>query len=291
MENTVGQSSNRPRKWWIAGLWASIAPPVAFLYTGNPVWSTAGFTGLAVWIGGSLATDFWVRLYALATLLLVGLVYSAIPVFFALARRNQYYPRSSNTGKAYVAVLVIWLAALFFVNQTAKSIMSIGIVASKAGAMENTILPGDFVLVDLRAYADHPPHRGDLVVCTKPRDTRDEDLILRVAALPGDTLLLQNKIVYINHRRAGTPSTAVFADPTRIISAGESVRDNLGPITVAAGEYFLLGDNRDMAEDSRLWGAISRSNIVGRAIVIGYSLDGLIARIERFGLRLDKYDG
>ncbi|MFO0973404.1 MAG: signal peptidase I [Phycisphaerae bacterium] len=173
------------------------------------------------------------------------------------------------------------------------------------GSMKPTILEGDRIFVNKLAYdlkvpfttwhvaTWGDPQRGDVVVFFSPHDgTR---LVKRVVGLPGDTIELRDNRVLVNgtslaysppdagdlrrlapedrpgrllaHERLGKHDHPMMATPT-----APSPRW-FGPVRVPADQYFVMGDNRDQSYDSRFWGAVPRSAIVGRAVGVAISLD------------------
>src|SRR6476646_5228969 len=170
-----------------------------------------------------------------------------------------------------------------------------------SGSMENTLLVGDFLLVDKLHYAGLPgsghllPYgkieRGDIVVFYFPVDA-SQFLVKRVIGMPGDHIRLRDKIVYVN----GAPLQENYAVHKQWMPDG--YRDNFpnqrgysrdidrhwryelsnyvngGELVVPADHYFVMGDNRDNSLDSRYWGFVPRANIVGRPLVIYLSVRG-----------------
>ena len=125
--------------------------------------------------------------------------------------------------------------------------------------MANTLLPGDYILVNTRAYDQSGPQRSDVVVFLSPQD-RKTTMIKRVVGLPGDTLTMKYKLLYLNGKMTNPPRTATYTDPDRIFPAEMSPRDNFAPVILGADEYFMLGDSRDVSRDSRFWGAVPLRN-------------------------------
>jgi signal peptidase I len=170
-----------------------------------------------------------------------------------------------------------------------------------SGSMENTLLVGDFLLVDKLHYAGLPgsdhllPYgkieRGDIVVFYFPVDA-SQFLVKRVIGMPGDHIRLRDKVVYVN----GNPLQENYAIHKQWLPDG--YRDNFpnqrgysrdidrhwryelsnyvngGELVVPADHYFVMGDNRDNSLDSRYWGFVPRANIVGRPLVIYLSVRG-----------------
>lgn len=161
-----------------------------------------------------------------------------------------------------------------------------------SGSMLPTIQIGDHLFVNKLAYGARIPFtsyevahwsgvgRGDIVVFISPQD-RKTDLIKRVIAIGGDTVEIRNKRLFINGE-AVPDSHATFTD-----SSSRSIvpRDNFGPVTVPAGKFFAMGDNRDHSYDSRFWGFADEHDIKGQATFIYWSWDSdaFFPRLARFG--------
>src|SRR5512143_224701 len=164
-----------------------------------------------------------------------------------------------------------------------------------SGSMLPTIQIGDHIFVNKLAYAVRLPllgtelwkvgdlQRNDIVVFVSPVD-RSTDLIKRVIAVPGDTVEIRSKKVFVNGE-AIPDSHAHFSDST--INPNGS-RDNMPPTQVPEGKFFVMGDNRDRSYDSRFWGFANIDDIKGKATFIYWSRDtskGWLTppRLERFG--------
>lgn len=129
-------------------------------------------------------------------------------------------------------------------------------------SMEPTFAEWEYLIVDKVVYALEPPQRGDVIVFTLPSDG-NRSLIKRVIGLPGDTVRLSgSKVTIINK---GDPKGFVLQEPY-VSSANRSMRDSL-EVTLREDEYFVLGDNRKVSADSRLWGKLPRANVTGRVDV------------------------
>ncbi len=173
------------------------------------------------------------------------------------------------------------------------------------GSMENNLLIGDHLLVNKFIFGPtplaigravlpvRPIHRGDIVVFKYP-DEPDRDFIKRVIGLPGETVELRNKKVYINGQPLDEPYVHFLTAPSSDYQEVTSfdVRERFGPVTVTPDQYFVMGDNRDNSQDSRYWGFLPRSYIKGRALLIYWSYEsgredyldqGLMDSIKRLG--------
>lgn len=189
-----------------------------------------------------------------------------------------------------------------------------------SASMQPNLVEGDVVFVNRLAYnlkvpltdivLQHTgePVRGDIVTFSSPRDgTR---LIKRIVALPGDTVAMRDEQLIINGRAAqysllDTASIA-GAGQLRTRQLGEqsdgqakphsiqllaqlSARRNFATVTVPAGHYMMLGDNRDNSADSRYFGFVPRELLIGKAeriLVSADILDHWQPRFDRFGMNL-----
>jgi signal peptidase I len=127
-------------------------------------------------------------------------------------------------------------------------------------SMQNTLHNGQFVLVNKVAYLFHAPERGDVIVFHEP-DQPDRDLIKRVIGLPGDTITLDGTNVWVNGVELNEPYITQKYNP------GAETR------VIPPNEYFVMGDNRPVSEDSRYFGFVPKDNIVGKAILIYWPLN------------------
>ncbi|HVZ21351.1 MAG TPA: signal peptidase I, partial [Vicinamibacterales bacterium] len=114
--------------------------------------------------------------------------------------------------------------------------------------------------------------RGDILVFKYPEDP-NRDFIKRTIGLPGETVELRNKVVYINGKPLDEPYVHFLFPADGAESTPFDVRQNYGPVTVPPDHYFMMGDNRDNSEDSRYWGFMPRDYVKGKALFIYFSLD------------------
>jgi len=137
-----------------------------------------------------------------------------------------------------------------------------------SSSMLPTLRPYDRILV-LKAFFNwHDLHQGDIVVFSKPPRDRcgggANDLVKRVIALPGQTIYSGGNTVYVNGRPLAEPYLPRH-DPL-----GPPIPDatRLHPFHVPAGEFYMMGDNRAISCDSRYWGPIKGSSIIGRVVLL-----------------------
>lgn len=189
-----------------------------------------------------------------------------------------------------------------------------------SGSMKPTVVEGDRVLADKMAYdlrvpftslvlwhrAD--PQRGDIVTLYSPED--GERLLKRVIGLPGDSIEMRDDMLIINGRPlaylppsagegAAMPDAGVYVfsreDLSGHVHAVMAIPDrpalrSFGPVTVPAGEYFVMGDNRDDSKDSRYIGFIPEREIASRAFAVFYSLDPTHYYLPRLSRSLQALD-
>lgn len=173
-----------------------------------------------------------------------------------------------------------------------------------SGSMLPTLKIGDFILVNKFDYGLrlpvvgttvvelNSPERGDVMVFKYPEDARI-NFIKRVVAVPGDTIEYRDKVLYVN----GEEQTLTVVEPDgslqlpplteeaterlgsrehrlwRRVTAGR----DFGPLTLPPEQYFVMGDNRDNSNDSRVWGFVDDHLIVGRAFAVWMHWDELFS--------------
>lgn len=186
-----------------------------------------------------------------------------------------------------------------------------------SGSMIPTLYIGDYIFVNKFAYGlkipfsdiltDHPiyiinraiPKRGDVIVFKYPKD-ESKYYIKRVIGVPGDTIEMTNKVLYVNQKRVtqdpipdlktetvlkdlNDPQYPIVnmkldtehldtIDHTIMIDSTSHRSENFGPVTVPEESLFTMGDNRDGSGDSRFWGFVPMENVRGKAIVVWLSL-------------------
>ncbi|MDD5303510.1 MAG: signal peptidase I [Elusimicrobia bacterium] len=112
-------------------------------------------------------------------------------------------------------------------------------------SMEPTLKTGTMLILDKLTLRVRAPRRGDVLSFRSPVD--EHDLLKRVIALPGETVEMREKVVFINGKELDEP----YAVHSR---AGERLEgDNIGPLIVPETGFFVLGDNRDVSNDSSVW--------------------------------------
>jgi len=185
-----------------------------------------------------------------------------------------------STLREYFESIVIAVIMALFVRTWVVQAFKI-----PTGSMENNLLIGDHLLVNKFVFGPEPIapirailpqreiRRGDIVVFKYP-DEPERDFIKRVIGLPGETIELRNKKVYVNGRPLDEPYVH-FLEASHGASEVTSfdVRERYGPVQVPASQFFVMGDNRDNSQDSRYWGFLPAHYIKGKALMIYWSYE------------------
>ena len=193
-------------------------------------------------------------------------------------------------GRSLVVAFLIFLCLRIFLLEN---------YVIDSGSMEGTLLVGDFVAVNklaigpripftnMRVPGYSEPRRGDILVFD-PHHEENMTIVKRVVGMPGDTLEMRDKVLYLNGEVHDEPYVETigprdYHEPDMLWQNGflvggasEDYRgtwDNWGPLAVPADHYFMLGDNRDDSIDSRVWGFLEGWRFKGRAAFIYFSYD------------------
>jgi len=286
--------ANKPRKWWIAGLFTLIRPGLGQIYNGQ---ARKGITVLLLFplllLVAPLALDASNVILSFLSIIAIGIGFFVYAISDAIitARRLsiEYAPHKFNKTIVYIGIIVTFLIAEHWIFGiiSPEYIKQNYLQAYKipSASMLPTLLVGDCILVDRRPAARNPK-RGDLIVFEYPVDPR-KDFIKRIVAVGGDTILIKDKELFVNGTLLIEPY--VIHDDTRTLTAAQSPRDNFGPVNVPNGSFFVMGDNRDHSYDSQFWGFVEQSRIKGIAKGIYWSRDndkGVI-RFDRIGYKIE----
>ena len=188
--------------------------------------------------------------------------------------------KKSTLREYFESIIVAVILALFIRTWVVQAFKI------PTGSMEQNLLIGDHLLVNKFAHGPTPSemertllpvkpvHRGDIVVFKYPEEP-ERDFIKRVIGLPGETLEIRRKRVFIDGAPIGEPYVAALLPPGigSQASISFSARDDYGPVTIPPAQYFVMGDNRDNSQDSRYWGFLPRSYFKGKALMVYWSYE------------------
>ena len=173
-------------------------------------------------------------------------------------RAAQPAPAASSGASSLlreVAEVVVLAIILYFAISFAVQAVHV-----EGLSMYATLDDNDYLIANKIDYRLHPPQRGDIIIL-RPPTSNSTDFIKRVIALPGERLLIRDGIVYIDGHKLDEPYLPE-AWTTLNNPAPWSVGDGA---VIPANEYFVMGDNRNRSQDSRIFGPITRDRIDGRA--------------------------
>lgn len=160
-------------------------------------------------------------------------------------------PKSSGSLFVYAVVaLALAFAIRFFI--AAPYVVS-------GASMEPTFFDYHYLIIDRVAYNIGNPERGDVIVFKYPPQP-SRSLIKRVIGLPGERVVIEGSTIHIYN---DTHPDGFALDEPYIASENRSYGDRMD-ITLGEHEYIVLGDNRSVSADSRLWGALPEADIIGR---------------------------
>src|SRR5687767_2400355 len=201
--------------------------------------------------------------------------------------------KKSTVREYYEALLI----AIIFVNFA--RIFAFQAFKIPTGSMEDNLKVGDHIIVNKFIYGANASEtleglfpmrtirRGDIIVFRYPENP-ETDYVKRVIALPGETVSVRNKKVYIEGRALDEPYVVhtdpqTFPDQRVALPEPWRSRDHFGPLRVPDGQYFAMGDNRDYSHDSRYWGTVPRALIKGRAFMVYWSFEPVTRPVSSDG--------
>lgn len=234
----------------------------------------SGITFLCIFVGGLL-------------FFLTAIVHAG---FTAQRATRPYELRRYNRWWIYVLVV---LFAWFFWQPRLVAWMHRSLWAFRipSPAMEPSILVGDRLFADTRASARRMPQRNDVVILESVEQS-GVMVIKRVVGVPGDTLLTRDGQLYRNGQAVAEPwiqpltaADSLPLEETRLPSSGTKrpTMLNWGPVVVAAGQLFVMGDNRPDSYDSRFSGTLPADHVLGRPLSLYFSYGRGHTRWDRIG--------
>lgn len=291
----TGPITGKPRKPWAAGLFTLLQPGFGHLYCGS--WSKAIpfylLAKLAIVILGCFLLWFPFPKVNVALCIILGIGFIAFiirhSVHFARQMGDSYTLKPFNRWYLYLLILaLLWAGESLFLDDFVRNSFARAF-KFPSGSMIPTLLKGDHVMANNLIYYFNEPERKELITFPYPED-ESKIFLKRIIGLPGDTLKIKDKVLFLNGEKIEDDSYTQRIDPG-IIDGRINPRDNFGPITVPPDSYFVMGDNRDQSLDSRFFGFVKREKILGRVSIIYWSWDGDVSwsegvRWNRIGQRL-----
>lgn len=236
----------------------------------------------ALFVG--LLCGFWPlrlpRYYAGFVTLLSG--WAILGIYSTCSSQLIRNPKTERPVSKWWFVLTVpaALAIVSLAGTAATRASGFRIFINPSTSMEPTIQLGDRFLVDTRAYRFNPPQYQDVVVSYRDRDQLF--IVKRVIGMGGDTLAGRTDTIEVNNSLINESYIQHSRTPSEInwVALGYDSTESFGPVTVPAGKYFVMGDNRDVSIDSRSseFGFIDRRSIIGKVLYV--------YRSEREGVRI-----
>lgn len=266
----------------LVAAWAGLG--LGYLYVGRHRLALS----VPVVVVGVFAASGWTRLilepwapYAFGA---IGLAVGLVPVVHAvaIARSRKFAPVTPmNRWWVYLA----WVIASFALGQLLldgrATLFGYEPFRIPSRSMAPTMQPGDYVMADTWRFDSEDPKLADLVVFELP-DGSGTKYIYRIVGLPGDRIELRDSKLYRNGHLESEPYLSSSESNMKYSQA-------FGPVLLDDSSFFVLGDNRDNARDSRIIGPIHRSLLHGRVEYRWFSYAGGI-RWDRFPERLSDDD-
>lgn len=174
-------------------------------------------------------------------------------------------------------------AALYVISAVVLAVLIRHFIATPyiviGSSMEPTFYDYHYLIIDRITYDLQDPKRGDVIVLDLPQNT-SRALIKRIIGLPGETVTLSGNTVSIKNTEHpdGFTLAEPYLDPNDLGGASDM------SVTLGPDQFFVLGDNRKVSADSRLWGTLPREDIVGKVLVRLYPFNklGLFPGEERY---------
>ncbi len=291
------------RKAWLAAFLSSIIPGVGQFYNRNVI---KGVVLLAAAITIGVFEDHYASLIIISLLVYVFGIKDAFDSAEALNGSNDRFFRQEKTVVLFM-VIMFSLQAITYGRIIKENIIETFKIPS--GAMYPTLMIGDhFLLGKLRPFFTSLK-RGDIVVFPYPKNPK-KNFVKRVIGLGGDKIQIIKGEFYINnhlipatligiHESDEQPPSKAYGTPKvyeerigdaayRVQYLREKSETNDGPWLVPEDAVFVMGDNRDNSQDSRVWGTVPQNTIKGKALKIYWSWDSEAAKVrwERIGEKI-----
>ncbi len=202
-----------------------------------------------------------------------------LPLFFRLVVAAEAFWQARQLGeitlkkytKWYVYVTAVTVAILLgILGGDMIGTRGLNPIYVTADSMMPGLEVQDRIMVNYLQYLKESPKRGDIVVFIPPGNGSNY-FIKRVVGLPGEQVSIKDKKVMINGKPITDPYSVHLID--RVLPAAEGPRDNMGPIEIQEGRFFVMGDNRDYSNDSRFFGPVPAEKIVGKGLYIFWAKD------------------
>lgn len=294
-QSTGEQAGVRKRRWWVAFL--SILVGIGYLYVGRPIryWLFLLFSNLLLallFVGPSWLMSKPATIIALGLSAVVVCVAVIIDVVRLAVKQPDYKLQWYNRWWVYLASVVFTTSLALIPDIAGREALAVRNYSIPSESNVPTMMVGDYITGNPKAYDTADPQRGDVAVFRLPSDNTI-DYVKRIVGLPGDRVQMIDGVLHINgvavpRKEVGilegrtTRKARIFEETLpngvsyRTLDIFESRADNTQEYAVPAEHYFLMGDNRDNSTDSRFLsvvGYVPRKNIYAKIDGVIYSRD------------------
>lgn len=286
-ETANASTEFKPRKPWLAGIISLLFPSLGQVYNGQLKKGIFIYLSILLipYLFGMLRLKLYFWAFAgLLFLLLAIRIFAIIDSVMVANRRKKYVTQEYNTWYFYLIVIVLCIVPALTNLPYNFSVQSLRVPTFSGSP---TLQINDIVVADYEAYKNTTPAYGDLVVF---RGMGGNSYTFRVIGLPFDTVDLNNNLVTINKQAISaefiqntTDGDIAVAEFEETLPNGhtyniyrsripyDSVQANVRNIVVPENSYFLMGDNRDFAADSRYIGSVHIDDIMGKILYNAWS--------------------
>lgn len=279
----------RPRKPLVAAL-LSICPGMGQHYAGHIVRGIVLYIALVIvsWLAaiGFMYIESRISI-ALLSVPFIAVAAIALDAYLLAKKQPENYRlRWFNRVVIYAGVFIFLLATI---NPLMDMLVGRSVVRAfvmKSNGMSPTVLPRDLVLINKLAA----PKRGDIALIQFGQEKKsaqlthlmEDQLVKRIIAGPGDTIEIRGKEVIVNGSRLDEPYAHYEGGATVALSIGAD-KYAYGPKQVPPDAYFVMGDNRNVRFDSRIFGFVAKEKMVGKVTKVFWSWN-----LEQGGIRWDR---
>lgn len=286
----------KPRNWVIAFLCSLVLPGLGQVYNGQPKKAAILFLLpllLITLFGLTRGATFFYGLVAIGLIEMGFRIYTLIDGVKHASRQQSYLLKPYNTWYFYLLIAASMYAIIYLFET--GSVLGIKTFTIPSVSNHPTLKVGDYVVADMRAYEKKAPDYGDIVAyavtlpdgldCSFDGSANEVMYTFRVVGLPNDRIDIIDNIVTVN----GNPCKAIFQQETtcdimpvlefeEVFPNGhkhlmykfkqpfDSTKANISHVVVPSDSYYVMGDNRDNAADSRYSGCIKSGCIKGRVV-------------------------
>jgi signal peptidase I len=255
------------RKPAIAAILSIIAPGLGQIYNGQLIKGVIFYFMVFLLQILMLVAGLQNRFYGIIVLLFFGILSYLFIVgegFFIARRLKEISLKSYNKWYFYLLFVIVAIGT----GTVASNLYDIKPYKISSGAMIPTLLVDERIIINIKYYDKYSPNKSDIIVFQYPKDP-SHVFIKRIVATEGDVIESRDKTIFVNGLVLNEPYIQHVENKIR--PKDSDLRDNFGPLAIPKGKVFVMGDNRDQSYDSRFWGYVDKTQIIGKALYIYWS--------------------